>query len=231
MLSGARSAARVEHALGASPSGTAALAFYAELVTRNMHKIMRDVFPCVRALACRDGISQWPSMVDAYIGQRPPAGVDPNGLAAGFPAWLSSRGVHEAEWAEIADFEWLRVLAHHAADGEPSDDGFERRLFVRRYSFDAPGFVSALTRDPAAARPPERACIVIVFRHHHTLRVAVHRPGAFGLAALARRQRLPLPRELAALDHARIDDAERVLIAAGVLVPLLSDPIHRTATQ
>ena len=45
--------------------------------------------------------------------------------AGWFSSWLSANG--HAVWAEIADFEWLRVLCHHAADDNHDPDGFDRR--------------------------------------------------------------------------------------------------------
>lgn len=217
MLMSRRSALEVEAELGASASGTAAFGFYAELVTRNLHKIMRDVFPGLRAHVSREGASRWPGLVEGYRADHPPTGADPNAFAAHFPAWLGARG-HGA-WAEIADFEWLRVLTHHAPDDgvDGDSDGFDRRLFVRQYSFDVPAFVTTLAGDHGAAVPDPRATVVIVFRDPIIGRVRVFYPGAAGLAVLARRRGLPLPPALRMLGGDTIDGAEHELVRLGVL--------------
>lgn len=214
MLRARVDAVEVERALGPSPSGTAALAFYAELVARNYRKIVRDIFPCTRALVEKLGAS-WSTLERAYVHEHVAQGIDPNGYGAGFPAWLQTRDGLPASCGEVADFEWLRVRAHHAIDG--LDDGFERRLFVRQYTCDAPAFWRACARDPATPPPPTRPTIALVFRHTQTLQVAVHYPRGAAIAALARRQGLPLPEVLAAIDPASIDEAERVLVRDGVL--------------
>lgn len=221
MLASRRSAAEVEGVLGASPSGTTNLGFYAELVRRNLEKILRDVFGHTRALALRGGHERWRALVEGYTAAHPPAGNVPNRFAAAFPGWLANQGDDLLQWSEIADFEWLRVRAHHAVDGD--GDGLDRRMFIRQYTFDVPRWIASYAEDPAAPLPRATPCIAVVFRHHATGRVGVHRPTAAGLAAIARRAGASLPPELAELDLEAITRAEQVLVTSGVLVPIQGD--------
>lgn len=223
MLASMRSARDVELVLGPCPSGTAALGFYAELVRRNLAKILRDVFPVTRALVLRDAPGRWDEIARAYADDHPPTGAVPNRYAAALPSWLPSRGADEARWAEVADFEWLRVAAHHAVDGDPEDDGFDRRIFVRQYTFDVPAWIAAHASDPATPLPDPSPTIAILFRHWNTGRVGVHRPTAAGLAAIAVRASQPLPSPLDRIDAATIARAEQALVEAGVLVPRISN--------
>jgi hypothetical protein len=228
MLASTRSAREVELVLGPCPSGTAALGFYAELVRRNLAKILRDVFPVTRALVMRDAPRRWDELALAYACDHPPTGAVPNRYAASLPSWLASRGADEARWAEIADFEWLRVAAHHAMDGAPDDDGFDRRIFVRQYTFDVPRWIAAHASDPSTPLPAPAPTIAIVFRHSVTGRVGVHRPTAAGLAAIARRASELLPSPLDRLDAATLARAEHALVDAGVLVPKSRNPVRGT---
>jgi hypothetical protein len=218
MLLGHSSATDVEARLGASPSGTAALGFYAVLVRRNVEKILREVCPSVFVLATR--ARAWTSLVTDYLDAHPPTGGDPNGFADGLPEFLQARADTPASWAELADYHVIHVRAHHAADDET--DGFDRRLFVRQYTYPIPHIVDALARDRDAAVAAPRPTLVVVFRHTRTLRVRRLVPSATGLAALARREGLELPPSLAGLAATAISAAERVLVREGVLFPQLA---------
>ncbi len=232
MLEGRSDASDVEAALGPSGSGTAALGFYAELVRRNLHKILSDVFPAVRVLSRRlvapagsdPRMDAWARLAARYAADRPPSGADPNRYGAGFSGWLREQAELPADapefvpalWAEVADFEYTRVLAYHAADDDQVDDGFDRRVFVRQYSCDVPALAQLLWRDAAVVESAMRPTIVLVFRHARTLQLATFYLGAAGIAALARRQGLPLPAALAGLSDREIEAAQSGLIDAGV---------------
>lgn len=222
MLLGRVSAADVQRRLGPSPSGTAALQFYAVLVARNVDKILREICPTLFVLATRAGV--WRDIVDAHVRAHPPAGGDPNRFADALPELLQELARRRADvpplFAELADYHVVHVRAHHAVDGD--DDGFERRLFVRQYAHPVAEIVDALSRDPNAAVPAPHPALVVVFRHARTLRVRRLVPSAAGLAALARRQALALPPALASLADLAIVRAERALVREGVLVPRLS---------
>lgn len=226
MLLGQCSAAVTEVVLGPSPSGTANLGFYATLVRRNLDKVLRDVFPATRAAILHAATPAWDDVVSAYALAHPPAGSDPNLFAAAFPTWIAAQPHGAASrWAELADYEWLRVRAYHAPD-VPDDvdamtkDGLERRLFVRQYSFDVPAVAEQWRRGEAgahAATAASRPTLVLVYRHARSQALCVFRPKAAGLAALARRCGLPLPPLLAELDAAAVVAAAVVLEEAGVL--------------
>lgn len=217
MLEGRATAEDVEARLGRSATGTAALGFYAELVRRNLHKILGDVYPLVRTLVNRepDGHARWTSLARDYACAHPGSGADPNRFAAQFSPWL--RGCSDAPpiWAELADYEWTRVAAYHAQD--VADDGFDARLFVRQYTWDVPAFAAALLADPSAAPPPTSPTTVALFRHTRTLQLGVFRLGAAGLAALACRRGVAMPPVLAALGEPAIVAATRRLEDSGVL--------------
>jgi hypothetical protein len=222
MLLGRASAAAVEARLGRSPSGTTALAFYAVLVSRNAHKILREICPTLFVFAARAGA--WSGLVHDYLAAHPPRGGDPNRFADALPEFLERRARQHGDvpqlWAELADYHVVQVRAHQAADGE--GDGFDRRLFVRQYTHPIPEIVERIARDPAVAIASPRPTLVVVFRHARTLHVRRLVPSAAGLAALARRQGLALPPALAGLPDAEVVAAERALIREGVLPSRLS---------
>lgn len=222
MLAGRTTADDVEARLGGSPSGTAALGFYAELVRRNLHKILSDVFPATRALvrASAGGEASWVAIAADYARAHPATGADPNRFAAHFSQWLGTRAELSPTLAELADYEWARLLAYHALDDGNEDDdaqGFGRRIFVRQYSADIPALHAAIGRGTSVDAAAPRPTITIVFRHAGTNRLGTFHPGAAGLAALAQAQGLPLPSALAAISAAEIEHARGVLVGAGVL--------------
>lgn len=227
MLEGRASAREVEAAIGPSASGSDALAFYAELVRRNLHKILSDVFPAVRAVArhVHGDDRAWVGLAVDYAAAHPGRGGDPNRFAAAFPTWLRGRPELAGPWAEpaveLADYEWTRLLAYHAADVE--GDGVDERLFVRQYTCDIPALAHAVLHG-SFALPAARPRIVAIFRHARTLQLGVFHLGAAGLAALARRQGLAMPPVLAALPEAAVHSAVVALEAAGVLSPGISSP-------
>ncbi|MBK6918507.1 MAG: putative DNA-binding domain-containing protein [Deltaproteobacteria bacterium] len=222
MLLGHCSAAVTEVVLGPSPSGTANLGFYTTLVRRNLDKVLRDVFPATRAAIVHAATPAWDDVVSAYALAHPPTGSDPNRFGASFPSWIAAQPHGGAtRWAQLADYEWLRVRAYHAPD-VPDDadlvtkDGLERRLFVRQYSFDVPAVVEQYRRGEAMG-DGDKPTLVFVFRHARTQALGVFRPKVAGLAALAERCGLPLPPLLAELEPAAIAAARSVLEQAGVL--------------
>lgn len=217
MLSHGRSAAEVTAVLGPSSSGDAALGFYAVLVARNLEKILREVFPSVKALALQRDRECWATLVADYARMHPPRGHDPNGFALAMPGFLAARADVPPLWVELADFHLAQIHVFHAPD--PIDgDGFEARIVVRQYTHAIPTIVAALARDGSVPPAPGGPCVVVIHRHAATAGVRVLHPSAAGLAALARRRGLELPPVLAALDAASIDRAEHALVRAGVLV-------------
>ncbi len=236
MLLGECSAAVTEVVLGPSPSGTANLGFYATLVRRNLDKILRDVFPATRAAIVRAAVPAWDDVVSAYALAHPPTGSDPNRFAASFPSWIAAQPHGSAtRWAQLADYEWLRVRAYHAPD-VPDDadtvtkDGLERRLFVRQYSFDVPAVAEQWRRGEIGS-DADKPTLVLVFRHARTQALGVFRPKVAALAALAERCGLPLPPLLAELEPAAIAAARTVLEQAGVLFEVGSNESARARRE
>ncbi len=217
MLWQGRAAAAVTEAIGPSPSGDAALGFYGVLVARNLEKILREVFPSLKALAMQEGSARWTDLVRDFARAHPPRGRDPNGFGLALPAYLSGRSDVPRFWVEIADFHLAQVHVYHAP--EPTGgDGFEGRILVRSYEHAVVQIVDALAHEPM--RPPSLGapCVVVIYRHARTGRARVLSPHAAQVAALARRQGLELPSVLAALEPSVIDAAEQALVAAGVLL-------------
>lgn len=195
-LLGQHDVSEVERALGPSASGSAALAYYRTLIDRNHHKILGDIFDSVRAacLAADDGA--WSRLVRDYVALRPRATHDPNDFGGEFPAFVAEYD----EWpeaptclgervAELADYHWCLHRCGVAADGEQGDDGVNRRLFVRQYSFDVPAARRRIPRgelriDDASL---ERDTFVVIFRHLHTRHVEVLRASLPQLRVVAGR--------------------------------------------
>lgn len=211
---------RVEAELGASTSGREALDFYRVLVSRNLDKILRDLFPAVYRLACReDGL--WPRLVHGYAQDHRPTARDPNGFGHAFSDWLRARReageALPAVYEELADYQLCQYTVSSApACGE--GDGFEQRLFLRWYSYAIPELARALARDAEAPIPDPQPSAVVIYRslrEPHGLRS--HRPTLPQLAVLAARQGSELPASLAALpEHAR-EQARSQLVARGIL--------------
>ena len=226
-LMGQRGLEPTRDALGPSPSGDDAFAFYRVLAQRNLFQMMRQLYAPLHALVLRDeaeGVvapETWSAIVREQIAARPPGGRHPNCFGEGFSARLAARREREpgqpALYEEIADFCWIRALAHAAPDDE--GDGFDARLFVRQYGWHVPELVAALERDPAAPRPDPRPVVLLVYRHLRSLQTRIFHPSAAGLVALARRQGAPVPSALQAVPIAHVDAAEAQLVEHGVLVP------------
>lgn len=210
----------IERALGPSPSGRAALGFYATLTARNHAKILSDVYGPLRRLITHTHPGLWKQLPPAYTAAYPASHADPNRFAASFCEFLAERRANVPAqpqvWEELADYLYVRLQAKHAAPVPAGDDGFDTRLFVRQYSFDLPTLLRELAGDNApavAARP----CVMLIFRHLRDHRVRTRMLDAPGLAAVARRQG-PLPAQFAALPPAELAAAEAKLVKRGALL-------------
>lgn len=226
-LTGQQALGPTLEALGSSPSGDEAFAFYRVLVERNLFQTMRQLYAPLHTLVLRDeadGVvapGSWAAMVGEQIATRPPSGRHPNEFGEGFAARLTARREREpgqpAIYEEIADFCFARMRAASAPDGD--GDGFDVRLHVRQYGWHVPELVAALERDPTAPRPEPRPMVLIIYRHARTLHTHTFHPSAAGLVALARRQGAAVPRALQAVPREHVDAAEAQLVEHGVLVP------------
>ncbi len=222
-LLGERSLAATRDAVGPSPSGDEAFAFYRVLVERNLFRILTGLYGPLRTLLMREHDGFWGSLVRAYVqAHPPPAHWHPNEFGREFPEFLAAQReggearlvpLHE----EIADFCWVR----HEVHGCPDDvgDGFDRRLFVRQYTAAVPELVAALEADPEAPLPEPRPVVVLVHRHWRHLNARVFYPSAAGLVALARRQGAPIPEPLRAVPLDDVETADTLLVEHGVLLP------------
>lgn len=227
---GERPVDAVVERLGPSRSGSENLDFYRVLVQRNFAKIVRELFPVVQTVCDRVHPGLWPTLVRDFARDRPSNARDPNWVGEPFSAWLAERRESHPEQSvlleELADFAFVRFAAAHAPDDlsehehehDRDRDGFERRLFVRLYSHPVPELALALADDPDAPLPGPRASPTLIFRSLLDGESVRRRTATLAeLAALARRQGLPLPEPMADLPAETVDAAEARLVARGVL--------------
>jgi hypothetical protein len=219
LLRGEISAEEVQTRLGASDSGTEALAFYRVLVQRNMFKAMREIFPSLPPLVERDRPGAWAELVAAFLCDHPPTHFDPNHIGEPFAAWLQARRAGDPAqpelFEELADFHWIQWLA--ATSPEPHDDGFDRVLFVRLYRHPIPKIIADVLENPRAELPQPQPTCLVVHRHRQTGALRLLYPGLAAWAVLARRQGLPLPLPLADIDVNALRAAEQWLAQQGVI--------------
>lgn len=221
-LLGERPLAQVEQALGTSPSGQDNFAFYRVLIQRNLFGFAGNMFGPLRTLLMRHNERLWPELVEGYAKAHPPAHWNPNRFSEHFPAYVAEFVVGHAElspiFEEVADYCWTRYLSKNCPDDV--GDGFDQRLFVRRYTYAVPAFVRALDKDACAPEPEPGDVVVLIFRHVTTLDSRLFQPSMPGLAALARRRGLgDVPEIFRAIPKAEVDSAEIQLVEYGVLTP------------
>lgn len=221
-LLGQRNSEEIEDALGTSPSGRANLEFYRTLIRRNFNKFLADMYPTVFRVAKQIDEDLWTTLVDEYSRGRHPKAHDPNEFSEGFSDFLATRRATHPDQPEImeqlADLHWLRHEVNIAPDGE--DDGFERRLFIRQYSYPLPQFYKTISKDADAPLPEARDTLAVIYRSTRTLAPNALVITGPQLAVLARRQGHQLPGPLAEIPDAAIDAAEKTLVERGVLVSL-----------
>lgn len=220
-LRGQTDASAFERALGAdSPSGAENLAFYSTLVHRNYAKILRSLFPAVRALYDGD----WSAFASRYVAEvEPPTTNDPNGLGAGFSDFLA--GLHErgeletSLMAELADYAWIRYRATHAP-AEFDGDGFDVRLFSRLYTFDIPALTRLLEAGGTLDGPPvPTQTYTIVYRSVRHNKTIVRPASLPELVVLMKRQHGVLPDLPPSVKPETLLRAEADLIERGALLP------------
>ncbi len=222
-LLGRTGTAEVEAALGPSPSGSDNLAFYRTLIDRNFHKTMRLLFPTVHLLAKRQRATLWTDLVRDYAAAHPPRGCrDPNRMGASFSDFLTRRREEGGELSslaeEMAEYHWVDYQARTATDIE--DDGFEKRIFIRQFTYPVPTFMHAVNADSDAPEPQPRPTIVILYRSLVDGRVQILYPRPETMAVFAGRQGLELPPPLAQLDPDNVRLTETRMVEMGLLRPL-----------
>lgn len=219
-LLGEDDAAAVQGRLGPSPSGAEALDYYRTLIDRNHHKILGDIFDTVRAACLAAHPELWSQLVRDYVGARLTATHDPNDFGAAFPAfvaeyrsWPESPASLGSRAAELADYHWCLHRCGVAPDVEPGDDGIDRRLFMRQYSFDVPTARRRVSRGelPIDDTSLDGDTFVVVFRHLHSRRVEVLR------ATLPQLQVIAARAGVGETDSAELTDATASLRELGVI--------------
>lgn len=216
-LAGEQSAADLEAALGSSPSGTEALGFYRTLMERNAFKLLREIFPGVRALLVAQDPDLWTRLVLDFSRKHPCGHWNPNLFGEPFSDFLREAGdaVHPAA-AEVADYHYIQYLVS-AAQRRPDDDGWDRTIFIRQYTHAVSAYVAGLGQGPGPDEPPEpKPTIVLVYRGLHSEQVHWLHPTPPQLAAVARRRGLPLPPALRELPPKIVDDAAAQLVDYGL---------------
>lgn len=210
---------------GESPSGADDLAFYSTLVHRNYAKILRSLFPAVRARYDGD----WSAFASRFVAETKPATTnDPNGLGEGFPDFLGA--LHEqgeledSLLQELADYAWIRYCATHAPPDFPGD-GFDVRLFSRLYTYDIPAITRQLERGEALADEPQPVqTYVIVYRCLRRHKTIVRPASLTELVVLTKREHGVVPDLPAAIQPETLLRAEADLIERGALLPQSETP-------
>lgn len=216
-----------ERTLGKSPSGRKRLQFYRTLIRRNMMKVLREMFPSVRARYLQLHPHGWGELVDAYTkAHPPPAHWDPNLFAESFPDFLAGKreahGKLPSDLEQLADFHWTEYRVFAAAETWPEElgpDGLEHRLYVRQYDGKIPVYARELVRNPQAKPPEPTPTPTIIFRNLQTHRLQVFYPNLLGLLVLTKRSGKALP-EIPGVTAEKLDQAEKNLIEHGVLTRL-----------
>ena len=227
-LLGASSVEAVEAALGPSPSGTESLDFYRILLERNYFKIMKALFPTIRTVALTIDEELWGTLVREYVREHPTRGCrDPNLMGVGFSDWLARRREdasvegpkYPALLEELAEYHWIDYMAGVAPDTD--DDGFEKRIFVRQFTYHMPKAVKRLRKAEAEGTevklPKKKPNVLVLYRSWKDDKVKVLFPTNETLAVFARRQGLELPPPLAQLDSDAVGATESSLVDMGVL--------------
>jgi hypothetical protein len=155
MLLGERSAAEVECELGACPSGTEALAFYAVLARRDLTSVLEQLFRATSVMARRVNAGIWDELAIGYVRSHRSTHWEPNRFAEAFPDFIARRLVEGLQMpkalAEVADFEYARFAI---TMGETD------AALVRQYEWD----VRELARDPCGPIPQPRTTVLAIYR-------------------------------------------------------------------
>lgn len=221
LLSGREGACFVEARIGPSPSGTARLGFYAELVRRQRAQLLDALFPGVARAANAHRRGLWGALADGYTSAHPPRHWEPNAFGAHLADYLEALALREAAvpryLAEIADLEyleWLVTVAPRTSEVPLGDE----TMHVRRYEHDVVAYLEHAFVGCGPARPPREApTTIVVCRTRTTDERFLLRVSAAALAAIARRAGEVVP--AGAPPEAWIDAAERELVGWGVLAP------------
>jgi hypothetical protein len=218
-LQGQTSSAQLEQALGPLPGAPADHAFYPWLVAFDQRRILAELYPAVRALVDRTEGLQWDSLVAEYVADHVPDGHSVPQLGEALPDWLAARREHHPEQPEalecLADWRWVRFLAHIAPDTD--ELGIDERVFLRHYPLDVVAIERHLLRSPAEPLPETAACTWLAYRHSSGTTVHQRPATLTTLAVLAQHQGMSLAGPLADLPPDVLAHEADQLRAAGVL--------------
>jgi hypothetical protein len=219
-VAGALTVESVTARIGASPSGSARLGLYPELVRRQRRDVLDHLFVAVRH-ACRElGSGLWADIASDYARRHPPTAWEPNHFGQAMSEYLADRASEPTlpdYLAELADYEWIRFAAGVSDAGWADGPGLERGMYVRRYEHDVPSYVDrAASSAPRASlgsptRTPTSVLVCWSITQH---RVMTLTPSVEALAVIGRRCRQPIKR---ALDEGAMSQAEEHLVSLGVL--------------
>ena len=168
LVRGQGSAEAVEAALGPSPSGTARLALYAQLVERQQREALESLFPATRRALEHVAPRSFAELATRFARTHRSATAHPGGLGAPFVAFLTKpTNVDETvrAWsAELADFERIRYELTTSDAPFPEED-VDPLLATRRYAH-------AVHRTSDAAPVPNAEPVsLLLVRDRETLRV------------------------------------------------------------
>jgi len=225
LLMGRIDARSYQRKLGKSSSGTSRLEYYQTLIRRNMMKVLRDMYPSVRARYLQFRPGRWGNLVERFTRQHPPPSHwDPNQFSAPFPHFLAAERARDPklppDLEQLADFHWTEFCVFSAAETWPEElgpDGLEHRLYVRQYDGKIPKYARQLTRDPEARPDSLTPTATLIYRDLKTNRLAVFYPSILGLLLLSKRSGKKLP-EIPGVTSQKLEIAEQNLIKRGILM-------------
>lgn len=213
-----------ERTLGHCSSGPHRLQYYRTLIRRNMMKVLRDMYPSVRARYLQQHPHGWSDLVDEFTAAHPPpAHWDPNRFAEPFADFLAKKRQADptlpADLEQLADFHWTEFQVFSASQTWPEElgpDGLEHRLYVRQYEGKIPAYARELVRDPSAQPPEPTPTPALIYRNLHTHQLQVFYPNVLALLVLSKRSGKQLP-DIPGLTPENLEIAEKNLVERGIL--------------
>lgn len=219
LLGGRLDGAGVESRIGASPSGTARLALYGELVRRQRAQLLDALFPTVARAANEAQPGLWGQIQSAYTRAHPPRHWEPNAFGAALSDFLEALAARDpsiptflAELADLEFLEWQVTVAPRTSTVPGNDE----TLHVRRYEHDLLAYRARGAAGCGTTPPAKASLTLLVCRTHTTDETFLLHPSPAALVAIARRAGHPVPAGAPPLEV--VDEAERQLVAWGVLL-------------
>lgn len=183
-------------------------------LTHAMAKLYRPLAPLVERY--QPGL--WVELVREYAAHVGPETPSLHIAGEGFVRFVEGRrlrGAEQPRWIEeCAEYLACQLRCASCENPEAGSDGLERRVFIRRYRCD----VDRLLTDPRRCELPrggDEACTRVIYRSLVDGDVHVFEPRPVHLFAVSRRALVP--NDLGGMTASFLDEAERWLIARGVL--------------